>query len=400
MNGEQYTKRMIAVIADDFTGAAEIGGIGLRHGLKVIIETEVNQPKDIDLLVIATDTRSMTEEDAARNTILVTKKLMELGPRFIFKKIDSALRGNIASEIIAQMGAMNKQKALIIAANPIFKRIILNGQYSIDGVPLHQTNFATDPEFPVSTSSVKDIISNDKYSVFTGLTPWDYQPQNGLIAGDVRNFGDLEAWAAQTDENTIPAGSSGFFDALLTKEKNLKTKGDMELCPFGEKILFVLGSMFPKDNDYISKLSENGYYISNMPEEIYFNKNFSSEWIDFWANDIVQGIEKHQKVFASVTHTISSEPGISSRIKETLGIVIKKVLQKTTLNELIIEGGGTTSVILQHLQIKKLIPVKEIDTGIIRMKMDGLSGICLTTKPGSYSWPQMEWPTQNMNQLT
>jgi D-threonate/D-erythronate kinase len=391
---------MIAVIADDFTGAAEIGGIGLRHGLRVIIETEVNQPKDVDLLVIATDTRSMTEEDAARNTILVTKKLMELGPRFIFKKIDSALRGNIACEIIAQMGAMNKQRALIIAANPIFNRIILNGQYTIDGVPLHQTSFASDPEFPVKTSSVKDIIDNNKYSVFAGLSPWDYQPQSGLIAGDVRNFGDLEAWAAQMDENTIPAGSSGFFDALLSKYKTSKAKDNVEINPYGEKILFVLGSMFPKDNNFISKILENDYYRSNMPEEMYFNKNFSPEWIDFWANDIIQGIEKHQKVFITITHPISNEQDISSRIKEILGIVIKKVTQKTTFNELIIEGGGTTSVILQHLQIKKLIPIKEIDTGIIRMKMEGLPGICLITKPGSYTWPSRLWPNQNIKLLS
>jgi len=39
---------MIAVIADDFTGAAEIGGVGLRYGLQVLIETEVNDVSDVD----------------------------------------------------------------------------------------------------------------------------------------------------------------------------------------------------------------------------------------------------------------------------------------------------------------------------------------------------------------
>jgi uncharacterized protein YgbK (DUF1537 family) len=45
---------MIAVIADDFTGAAEIGGIGLNHGLRVLIETKVKAVSGIDLLIIAT----------------------------------------------------------------------------------------------------------------------------------------------------------------------------------------------------------------------------------------------------------------------------------------------------------------------------------------------------------
>ena len=41
---------MIAVIADDFTGAAEIGGIGLRYGLDVIIQTKNVSQTACDLI--------------------------------------------------------------------------------------------------------------------------------------------------------------------------------------------------------------------------------------------------------------------------------------------------------------------------------------------------------------
>jgi len=391
---------MIAVIADDFTGAAEIGGIGLRHGLKVIIETEVNNPIDFDLLVIATDTRSMTVEEATNYTTYVTRKLLALKPRFIYKKIDSALRGNIAGEITAQLSEMKKNKALLIAANPIFKRIIHNGFYTIDGIPLHQTNFASDPEFPVFTSEVKNIIGIEGHKVITGLTPWDKLPETGLIAGDVRNFGDLEAWANLIDDQTLPAGSSGFFDALLKRFKIQNENTQPANILNNEKALFVLGSTFPKNNDFLTKIFGDNYYISNMPEEIYFNKNFPPAWIDFWVDDIVQALTKYSKVFASVSYVISSEPGIANRIKDTIGEVIKKVLKKAKPNELIIEGGGTTSVVLQHLNIKKLYPVQEINTGIIRMTMNELPGINLTTKPGSYQWPENVWSAEPYKQLT
>ena len=46
---------MIAVIADDFTGAAEIGGLGLLYGYKTAIVTEVKALENIDLLIIATE---------------------------------------------------------------------------------------------------------------------------------------------------------------------------------------------------------------------------------------------------------------------------------------------------------------------------------------------------------
>ena len=74
-----------------------------------------------------------------------------------------------------------------------------------------------------------------------------------------------------------------------------------------------------------------------------------------------------------------------------MGELIKKVSERTEVNELIIEGGSTTYVVLEHLNIKKLFPVHELDTGVIRMKIEGWHNLCLTTKPGSYYWPDSFW---------
>ena len=93
---------MIAVIADDFTGAAEIGGIGLRHGLNVIIETRPIPDVNADLMVIATDTRSLQAKEAAEHICQITEQLLKLNPKFIFKKLDSVLRGNVVEELKAQ----------------------------------------------------------------------------------------------------------------------------------------------------------------------------------------------------------------------------------------------------------------------------------------------------------
>ena len=55
---------MIAVIADDFTGASEIGGVGIRHGYDVIIDTKIAKNVKTDILIIATDTRSQNFEES------------------------------------------------------------------------------------------------------------------------------------------------------------------------------------------------------------------------------------------------------------------------------------------------------------------------------------------------
>ena len=56
----------ILVIADDITGAAEMAGIALRHGLTVQLTTGEQYPADADaeVVVMATDTRGGNELEA------------------------------------------------------------------------------------------------------------------------------------------------------------------------------------------------------------------------------------------------------------------------------------------------------------------------------------------------
>ncbi|MFO7658561.1 MAG: four-carbon acid sugar kinase family protein [Bacteroidales bacterium] len=380
---------MIAVIADDFTGAAEIGGIGLRHGLKVVIETKSIQRCDADLLVFATDTRSLAPDHASEVMREITGKILNLKPSLIYKKLDSVLRGNISAELLAQMQVAGKQRAVIVAANPALKRIIRDGIYYIDGVPLEETNFSKDPEYPVISSSVSEIIGGS--NLFTCISPDSSLPDEGLILGDVTELDDLKKWALQIDESTFPAGASGFFDALLTNREITGNENYSCAKDFGNNILYILGSTYPKSEHQLSTIESSGYLLSDMPREIYFNKDFNPSVLDHWADEIVHGLSNKRKVVVSVTHFSNAEPLLSERIKENLGVLVKKVFRKIDLNELIIEGGSTTSVILNHLNINKLYPVQELDTGVIRMKTDESRGTYITTKPGSYTWPGILW---------
>lgn len=378
---------MIAVIADDFTGAAEIGGIGLRHGLNVIIETKPILSRSADLIIIATDTRSLRADEASAQIVQITENLLQFNPKFIFKKIDSVLRGNIKEELLAQMKVSGKRRALVIAANPVFKRIIRDGIYYIGEIPLNETRFSSDPQYPIRSSVVREILGVNERSLFYNLKPDDRLPKTGLIVGDVSGFDDLKKWAGHMDEHTLVAGASGFFDALLYRQQLSRSKKPKPPVPFGDKALLVLGSKFPRDNDFMNNIEADGHYLSNMPKEIYFNRNFDPSWLDYWTEDIVKGIRKQHKVIASILHSPSNEPDIAFRLMENIGELIKRVVEKTDLNELLIEGGSTTFVVLKYLNIKKLFPIQELDTGVIRMRIEGYPHLCLTTKPGSYFWP-------------
>src|SRR5215213_1202936 len=110
---------MIVVIADDITGPAELGGIALRFGLKVLLSNDVNLSSNIDVLILYTNTRSLNREEAVSVMTELTNKVKSLKPSLVYKKTDSVLRGYVVSETEAQMKVLGLNKALLVPANPL-----------------------------------------------------------------------------------------------------------------------------------------------------------------------------------------------------------------------------------------------------------------------------------------
>jgi uncharacterized protein YgbK (DUF1537 family) len=82
---------MVVVIADDFTGAAEMAGIALTKQFSVEIVTSLPLKTEASVVVISTDTRSLPEEEAKLKLEEVAQFLQEIKPSFLFKKIDWSL---------------------------------------------------------------------------------------------------------------------------------------------------------------------------------------------------------------------------------------------------------------------------------------------------------------------
>ena len=149
---------MIVVIADDITGAAEIGGIALRYGFDVLLSDELDDAGNHEVIVIYTNTRSMTESEAAQIMGKLTSKSMQLKPSLFYKKTDSVLRGHVLAEMKSQMSAMNLERGLLVPVNPSSGRIIRDGNYYINNRLVHETSFSIDPEFPISSSRLQEML--------------------------------------------------------------------------------------------------------------------------------------------------------------------------------------------------------------------------------------------------
>jgi uncharacterized protein YgbK (DUF1537 family) len=379
---------MIIVIADDFTGAAELGGIGLRYNLNVEVNTQVNLQSKADLLVIATDTRSMAKDDAVREMEKVTEQIVKLNPTLIFKKVDSVLRGYVAEELLAHIQKLSHSRALLVPANPGLGRTIINGQYLLNGAPLHQSNFANDPEFPVKTSSVIELLAGKGIKV-TSQKHTEILNFEGIVVGDAADHNDLKAWTNLVNRNMIIAGAANFFTALLDKivipdEKPQQVRSRA----FEHPALIVSGTAFKKSCDSVKKLKAEGFPVSYMPQNIIRESETNEGEYQHWANEIIAYITTFGKAIIAIdpldTQIVNSPARL---LRDKTAKVVDLVFKQTPINELLIEGGSTAAAILKQLGISKIYPVEELAPGVIRMSVDDNPELYITIKPGSYTWP-------------
>jgi uncharacterized protein YgbK (DUF1537 family) len=351
---------MIAVIADDFTGAAELAGISLRYGLKVELCVEDVEYKNADVLVISTDSRSFKKNEAIRMTEELLKEILQLKPKLIYKKIDSVLRGYVLDEAKVQMKLMNKSRAFIMPANPSLNRTIKNGEYFVAGVKITETGFAHDPEFPIKTGYIKEMLNNEVEVIKTG----EELRSTGIVIGEVSRFEDYNYWANRVNDETILVGAGDFFTALLNKYYQPQHQKQFEMQ---SPHLYVCGTAFKKRKEFIKKLN----CVSWLPEVV--NDN--------WLKKTGDIIKKKQKAVIAIDE--SADSALSLRTK--MAKAVKEVVTREKIKEIFIEGGSTAAAILKELRITILEPTDELSRGVVRMKAKDLF---ITVKPGSYQLPE------------
>lgn len=351
---------MIAVIADDFTGAAELAGISLRYGLKVELCVGEVEYKNADVLVVSTDSRSLKKNEAIRITEELLKKILQLNPKLIYKKIDSVLRGYVLDELKVQMRLMNRSGAFIMPANPSLNRIIKNGKYFVDGIKITETGFAHDPEFPIKADSVKEILDNE----VEVLKPKEELPENGIVVGEVSEFEDYNYWTEKVNEETALVGAGDFFSVLLNKYYQPQQQKQFEAQ---SPHLYVCGTAFKVRKKLIKKLN----CVSWLPESV------NEDWLKK-TGDI---IKKEQKAVVAIDESTGSALSLRTKMAKA----VKEIVIREKIKEIFIEGGSTAASILQELNIKNLEPTDELSRGVVRMKAGDLF---ITVKPGSYELPE------------
>src|SRR5436190_7179662 len=129
---------ILGLIADDLTGALDAGAGFARHGLRAILPFS-GRPEDApgaDVVLINTDTRDKPDPAIARvEAHAAALRLRDAGVRWVYKKIDSVLRGHPGPELAGVLEAFDG-RALVAPAFPAQGRTTRHGVQLLYGRPV------------------------------------------------------------------------------------------------------------------------------------------------------------------------------------------------------------------------------------------------------------------------
>lgn len=154
----------LLMIADDFTGALDTGvqfaASGVETRVVVGMDGVLSLPApEVRVLVVDAETRHMAPEAACAVVESLTRQAVDLGVQYIYKKTDSALRGNIGAELTALLRASGEKRLPFLPAYPQVGRTTVGGVHLVNGVPVAESVFGQDPFEPVRHSSVAELIA-------------------------------------------------------------------------------------------------------------------------------------------------------------------------------------------------------------------------------------------------
>src|SRR5215212_8993695 len=213
---------LIAVIADDLTGAADTGVQLVHAGYRTAVffhESEV-LANDLDAVSFDTDSRTMPAGFAAKRVLEAAHAVR--GARIVYKKLDSTLRGNVAAELAAALGGAQRVRVVVAPAFPGAGRTTVGGTQRVHGVPVDETEMANDPHTPVRVAHVPSLLA-DAFSSVGVLSVEDLSDpelvrrileESECVVADADRAEDLEALVRTVPARVLWAGSAGLALAL------------------------------------------------------------------------------------------------------------------------------------------------------------------------------------------
>ncbi len=418
---------IMGVVADDITGANDIGIMFAKSGLLAHVYAYAG-PGSLarvlagtgapDIAILDTNSRLDPPDVAYRKVFAATRDLQAAGCTQFHNKTCSVFRGNIGAEFDAMLDALEQDFAVVVLGFPKNGRQTINGIHYVHGKKLEDSEFRNDPVHPMRRSDLVEILqAQTRRSV--GLIDYTVVEQGAdalrdaieaararwsYVILDVVDQSSLAIIARAVHDCPVLCGSSAIAEELPAAWGVRPSPQAINAPPpvAGLGVLCAAGSLMPQTAAQIGYLRARGVPAFELDPLALFDPDRRAPLLAGLVERVVGTLRSGTD---ALLHTSNSEAGIaavraegarrglsptdvSRGVSDALAEIVAQVIAQTGLNRLLVAGGETSNAVSQRLGISGLRIWKEIQPGLPSCLSLTDPPLLLVLKSGSFGSPE------------
>jgi uncharacterized protein YgbK (DUF1537 family) len=368
------------IIADDLSGAADCAIGFASAGMQTVVTLDpLNDKADAQVIAADTDTRRLSPAQAAERTVAAFKALHQPGQR-LYKKIDSTLRGNWATEVAALQPLAGL--AIVAPAFPATGRTLRGGRVFVNGQPLETTETwklenadrPADVDAMLVTAGLStakldlDTLRGNEDALARHIAEVARSGTQALIV-DAQTEDDLLTLARLTASMNQPLfwiGSGGLAREIASLPDFCETRLTAIEPDAIEKsqapILILVGSLSGVCERQCALLKERGG-VSELvvPPEVLRQGTTHGDWM-IWQARIGEQLDGWSDLLLRIGRDEAFDPQEGAQLSTMLAVLVEPHFAK--VGGLIATGGETARAILTTVGIDSLQLLTEIEAGV------------------------------------
>jgi uncharacterized protein YgbK (DUF1537 family) len=417
---------MIGIVADDITGANDIGIMYAKAGIPThVYDFEAFDPASVrsdgssapGVVILDTNSRLDDWDTAYRKVFESTKRLKQAGARVFINKTCSVFRGNVGAEFDAMLDALRASFAVVVLGFPKNGRTTIEGIHYVHGKRLEHSEFRNDPVHPMTSSDVVGILASqterrvgllDYRTVRLG--PDELRKRVELkrndchyLLLDVESQDSLRTIARAVRGDYVLCGSSALSEELALALDIPRRNEEDPGVPYraGMGILCAAGSLMPQTARQVDYMKQIGTEVFELHTLNILTNTARQREVERLVQVVAERLSagnhavlhtSNDRSVVEETKRIGAERGLSTTevsrlVSETIAITATTIMSRTGQNRLVVAGGETSAAVCAKLGVRGMKVWKEIEPGLPSCVTLTEPATLMVLKSGSFGKP-------------